>query len=941
MFKRSRLSHVIVAAMASTLGAIPAMAQEAADDAQQNTLEEVQVTGYRGALLNSTAAKRDSVGFKDEVFSDDMGKMPSQNLAESLSRIPGVKINREVTGEGQQISVRGLGPSFTKIVLNGSSINVASKGNLNNDGGVGREVDLDIFPTELFGSLSVEKTATARQLEGGVTGYVNMRTLRASDLGDGHNIRYALETDYRDSNGETSPKGAFTYAFNNDQFGALVTVVNKDANRQVDGYETVANLGQFGCLITDQPGSVDCRDGSSQTFRFTDVATADYAAAHPGVNAGDIIDIYDSAGMSQAELQQVGMPYIGRVQTTQGQKESLSSLVSLQYRPSENMEASVDILHAKTDADYVRTEVMHFYRRNYQTPFIPEDITAVDNGNGARLQSGTLYGHSAWVGSRDYEDDLDYVSVMPSFDWQISDSWKLNMSASQSDSEFVRDNPYALFFTAPGTMTYASNNKVPTVQHSGFDNFGGYYMVPEAGGDYFRVGHEERETETRGFHAQMAWGEDADVNGIIFGIDTDEMSAERRVYGVPSDISGYLADYMTANGIDNVKGNLGDYLQSVTIGDNVDSYSGYTSVGDLNWGKFKRDINYSGLDLRPNTVTEISEEVTAMFLEANSETQLAGHTLRLNAGVRYVDTKQHVATQDGATDQDYSKILPSISGVLDVTEDIKLRASSSKSLTRANPADMFPNSQWAGSGIDAINTGNPNLQPFESDNIDIGGEWYFSEMGYVGLTYFTKNVSGFTTQAQIPVNFNDLGDWGMDTSNLSQTQADQLSICDPNCIVNVNTRNNVTGVTKVDGWEAIWVQPLDFVLPGLGFNASATVIDAVNENGEDIAGVADSYSFTSYYERDDFQARITYYHEDGAYIFESWGAPVTNRSRGQLDLSASYRLPFLSDNDLTVTFDAYNLTNADLSNYIEGDQSQPFNSYYPGAIYTLGVRGSF
>lgn len=691
MFIRNRLAHVIIASMASTLGSQQLLAQEApASESDSPSLEEIQVTGYREALLNSTAAKRNSVGFKDEVFADDMGKMPSQNLAESLAQIPGVKISRAVSGEGQRIAVRGLGPAFTKIALNGNSIGIASMGNINQSGNggqlAGREVDLDIFPTELFGSLTVEKTATARQLEGGVTGYVNMRTMRASDLGDGHNTRFALESDYRASNGETSPKGAFTYSFNNDQFGALVTVVSKDANRHVDGYETVGNNAQFGCLITDQPGSVDCRDpGTSATFRFTDVASADYAAAHDGVSEGDIIDIHDSAGLSEAQLNSVGMPYIGRVMTTQGQKESLSSLLSFQFRPNDDMEASLDIVHADSKADFVRTEVMHFYRRNYDTPYIPGDFQLVDNGNGSRLQSGTFYGNRAWIGSRDYDEDLSYLSVMPSFDWQISDTWKLNVSASKSESEFERDNPYGLFFTGEGTMTFVDDGDVPTIEHTGFGNFQDYTM---ADADYFRIGHEDRETETRGFHAELEWGENADINGIIFGIASDEISSEHRFYDIGSDLNEYLA----ANGAGDVRANLGDYIRSIDMGENIDGYNGFDRVGDLDWDAFKSAINYAGMDLQPDTVTEISEEVTAFFVETNLETEVAGHTLRTNGGVRYVDTDQYVATESGATNESYAKILPSLSAVLDASEDIKLRFSTSRSLTRANPADMFPNS---------------------------------------------------------------------------------------------------------------------------------------------------------------------------------------------------------------------------------------------------------
>src|SRR5690606_8726721 len=126
LFPLSLLTLAMTATMAEAQA--PASSERVSADGEQ--IEELIVTGYRGSLQSSTIAKRESTGFSDAVFADDIGKMPSQNLAESLARIPGVIINREVTGEGQQISVRGLGPNFTRVVLNGNAISVASSGSL-------------------------------------------------------------------------------------------------------------------------------------------------------------------------------------------------------------------------------------------------------------------------------------------------------------------------------------------------------------------------------------------------------------------------------------------------------------------------------------------------------------------------------------------------------------------------------------------------------------------------------------------------------------------------------------------------------------------------------------------------------------------------------------------------------------------------------------------
>src|SRR5690606_25156541 len=256
--------HIRVFSMSLLSLAIAATATGVQAQTDDSETEEIVITGYRGSLLNSTNAKRQSNGFSDEVFSDDIGKMPSQNLAESLARIPGVKINREVTGEGQQISVRGLGPTFTKVVMNGNSIAVASDGSLGS-GQRGRHIDLDMFPSELFNSLSVSKTTTAGQSEGGVSGYVDMRTLRPSDLGDGSHARLSFESAYNEMSESHNPKVSALWGNSSDTWGVLVGLVHRQSETRVDSYETVGDY-QDACL-TDLAASA-CVPGSSGANTF-------------------------------------------------------------------------------------------------------------------------------------------------------------------------------------------------------------------------------------------------------------------------------------------------------------------------------------------------------------------------------------------------------------------------------------------------------------------------------------------------------------------------------------------------------------------------------------------------------------------------------------------------------------------------------------------------
>src|ERR1700709_1340124 len=189
-----------------------------AADADAAPIETVVVSGYRASLTASTDAKRASTSFTDSGLAEDIGKFPDTNIAESLNRIPGVTISREIDGEGLNVSIRGLGTNFTKITLNNAQVAVASTGatdQRNNN----REVDLNMFPTELFTQLTVSKSPTASQVEGGAAGVVNLRTQRPFDK-EGFRLTYNLQGSDVSIASEPGERGALILSDTWDNFGA-------------------------------------------------------------------------------------------------------------------------------------------------------------------------------------------------------------------------------------------------------------------------------------------------------------------------------------------------------------------------------------------------------------------------------------------------------------------------------------------------------------------------------------------------------------------------------------------------------------------------------------------------------------------------------------------------------------------------------------------------
>jgi outer membrane receptor for ferrienterochelin and colicin len=111
--------------LATAVASLAAASFSGVTFAQDDSVEEVTVTGIRASLTRSVDIKRDAAGVVDAISSEDLGKMPDSNLAESLQRITGISIDRS-NGEGAKITARGFGPQYNLVTLNGRQLSMAS-----------------------------------------------------------------------------------------------------------------------------------------------------------------------------------------------------------------------------------------------------------------------------------------------------------------------------------------------------------------------------------------------------------------------------------------------------------------------------------------------------------------------------------------------------------------------------------------------------------------------------------------------------------------------------------------------------------------------------------------------------------------------------------------------------------------------------------------------
>jgi TonB-dependent receptor len=275
---------------------------------------------------------------------------------------------------------------------------------------------------------------------------------------------------------------------------------------------------------------------------------------------------------------------------------------------------------------------------------------------------------------------------------------------------------------------------------------------------------------------------------------------------------------------------------------------------------------------------------------------------------------------------------------------------------------MLPGASLTTPSADVATVGNDALDPFESENLDFGFEYYTGREGYVGIAVFRKRVTGFTIPGLTSHTLADLGVYGISFDTLSDQQ--KRTICPPAGVctsdpgswpVVFQQQVNAPGALTINGLELNWVQPLDFLigrfgLDGFGVTANLTLI---NQSGKGAApavalGVAPhTYNATAYYDNHGISARLSTTFAKGSQVAATNqnGIPLAGLfgdDYEQWDFSSSADLSKLFGwgKQLEVTFDAINIFAQKQRSYFQFENAA-FTQYNPGRQYLVGVRGRF
>jgi TonB-dependent receptor len=953
-------------------GTAVAQADEPAPSPGVTDLDAMVVTGFRRSLQYATDAKRDSTGFTDSIFAEDIGKFPDTNIAESLTRIPGIQLSRDVNGEGLNIGIRGLGNSFTKTTINGASAATASIGlDATNQN---REVDLNLFPTEFFNQLTVYKSPTASLPEGGAAGVVDMRNSRPFD-NPGTHLTYSLQGAYNDISEKTTPQGSLIGSWTSDdgRFGALVGLASVKGKIGVEGFETIGwtnpGLTQVQCgtgtgntLSAGPP----CNPTGGNGWRIPDTVPNNPSTIGAGLTPGQTIDaawlLANNPGLTIEQIGEALIPRLGRPVHMSGDRERDSFLGAFEFRPNDNMHFHLDLLYTKAHRSNDRID-MNLIGRNGN--IIPLDMQVDENNV---VTNATFTNAQFFLEARPYVEDVQYWSANPGATFWFGEDGevKLDLEASVSRSWMRRESPTILVNSPFTTIEYSNNGELPSWQTDldlNDPNLGWTWA-----GGRLNVQNEKRVTETGGFRADLQLGDDD--NNITIGAATDRNYRTIQGFDNSTAWEDFVCRGLNPDGSVPTPrppcagGPLAAITQAELAGYLMPGPDGFITIdfdrfmGDTNYAEFRDNAPESGGPNTGGSTGGFEEKSKAAYIEVNGESEIWNRALRFNAGVRWVDTDHEIqgpvtiggVRQWQTLDGKYSEWLPSFSAAWDVAESVVLRMSGSRTMTRPNPSSMLPNTTFTDQGGTNANQGNPGLTPYISTNFDLGGEWYTGDEGFVGLTLFNKRVEGYTFQGVTTIPFLQLGIPFEDLTETQQQAINQRGGPDV-ATVNVQQQVNADAALNIRGWEAIWVQPLDFVFNGLGFMANYTEID-ISTVGRDssalagnVFGVSPSlWNATVYWEDFGASVRLSYSWAEGATGTGTNQQGITpafiyGEDRGQLDLSASYTLANLPSQP-QLTLNVLNITGEERRSNFWRDNA--VNDYYdPGTTVMVGIRGTF
>lgn len=938
--RRNAVSMAVTAALTGAM-AMPsvALAQDEGASDDDEYIEEIITYGkFRQSLLSSIDAKRNDSSIIEAISAEDIGKLPDVSIAESLARLPGLTVQR-LNGRGQVVNLRGMSPDFSTGLLNGrEQVSV----------GDNRGVEFDQYPSELLQQVIVYKTPDAALIGQGLSGTIDMRTVRPLEYGDralNLNARY-VETEYdlidnRDDSGERF-SATYIDQFADDTVGLVLgfahtTTPNFGRNNNTWGYYVDAGAG----AVAVGGGRVWARASELERNSFTvglDFKPSDQLSIEFDGFISDFEEDQTRNGLVLGSLNNVtatdtveflpGVP----VATAGSYSDSLLAVENnLLLRDAEMQSFGANIEYRFDNAWILNVDLSHSSIDRSDTDF--ETTSAAGGAGGMNdivdFQSGG--GGTVWGVGRDYTN-VDYNSA----------------DAIYATSPYGWGDGNALAPYVPaGQFGY---NKVFTVN------------------DDINAFRAEMERE-------LEWG---GITGVEFGYNYTNREKDR------------VSDegVITSGLIDPGTGLLAEQTEIVGA-----------SVADLGWGMFGGNTSIVTFDplamLAAGQIQQgdylyddilakawvVEEDVHSAYVKFDVDMMLGDMPLSGNFGLQYQwwDQESAGANAFGSGtslvsdplfgEDDDGELLPSLNLSLEVTDNQKIRFGYATTLSRPRMDEMrasgfyqydestinpVTGQLWTQADVDAAiaagvpeitaydqlspwsrDGGNVFVKPWIADAIDLSYEYYLDDgYGMFSLGYFYKDLDTYVFNQTLLFDFSDLNPNSALTTDITTG-------------VSSSPENGEGGT--VEGWEVAGSLDFGIFTPTLeGFGVVGNYADNTSDiepngpgSGSRLPGLSDTvWNITAYYERGGFSARINKRYRDG-YVGEvaGFGGARTGsdiEEESIIDAQMSYSFDTGRFSGLSITAQALNLDDEPFRT-THANVNLPNEYQTFGTTYTLGV----
>ncbi|MDR6627822.1 TonB-dependent receptor [Caulobacter segnis] len=867
-----------VSAMA-VVAAAPALAQDS------NAVDQVVVTGIRASLLQSIESKRRADAIIDVVTAEDVGKFPSANVAEALTIVPGVTVDRAF-GQGEKVSILGTDPALNRTLLNGQTVASADWFILDSPG---RTFNYALLAPQIVGKVDVYKSPEARIDEGSIGGTVIVNTRKPLDLKSGL-IAGAVSYLYNDRSKKGDAQGSLLVSWKNaDQtFGASFSVQRAEDQLRRDGVESYGTIAANQWAGGNPDNPVDSRTKGC-TGACATTLTSNLTARSP-----------NAFGASYFEQDRTRTTY-----TT-----------ALQWKPTDALSFEFNWLKIKADYDNTNQSMYAFQGNTWNSLGALTDLT-VNNGvvtkasfNNALSVLDVQY-REAELKSDTYHLKGGYKGEGWDLSGEIGKSTADGGTKRQVFLEFLNWANYTVDISgAPksaGSLTYTTNV---------MGNPAAFATDPGWSGNLVSKPTSDEEK-----YAQIDLGKDFD--GVLQRVqvgykrrehETGQQYAGIAITGVAAPASLFSPSEVPSNYLKGFDG-VGDQMK------NRFRISGPSMVDYVQSGKWLP----AGASLPQPSIFaaaeftagnwNIQEDIDAAYAQANFKAD----NIRGNFGVRYVKTSVNSAgyvCKPGApcnaaadwtwqvTKKSYDNVLPSVNIIVDAREDLVFRFAAAQVIARPNYADMT-NYFWLSDGILTGGGGNPALEPYKSSNVNASAEWYFQPQAILSAEVFYKDISNYILQRTQPESY----------FNQSQGKVTTYQI----------SRPFNAGSAEVKGVALAYQQTYAY---GFGLLANYTYADASGQDGAPLPySSKNQVNVSPFYENGPFSARATFTWRSKYFTGVDRGDNMFVRASKTLDVTAGYAVT----KNITASVSAQNLLDSEYYAYAN-------TTALPRGVYRTGRK---